>query len=172
MRKLFVAVLSLVSMSLYAGEKNQQLSYNLQKGMEAAGEGKYSDALNYISKELSQNPSNGYAYMLATSIYTDNEVYGRAMKSAELAIKYIPKKDKSSLSFAYSMRGSVYLGLEDTVKALDDYATAIKINPRLKDAYKNRGDVYFWQKKYSIFKHGFGTESKTAEYPGVCCCFL
>ena len=150
MRKLFVAVLSLVSMSLYAGEKNQQLSYNLQKGMEAAGEGKYSDALNYISKELSQNPSNGYAYMLATSIYTDNEVYGRAMKSAELAIKYIPKKDKSSLSFAYSMRGSVYLGLEDTVKALDDYATAIKINPRLKDAYKNRGDVYFWQKKYDL----------------------
>lgn len=78
------------------------------------------------------------------------EEYGRALTSADLSIKYLPKKDPEYLYFAYETRARIYAELEDTIRALADYSTAIKVMPDNDDAYEKRAQIYYEQKKYDL----------------------
>ena len=61
---------------------------------------------------------------------SQDEYYGLALTAADMAIKYLPKKEY--MIFAYSTRAGVYLHLGDTLKAMADYTTAIKVKPELR----------------------------------------
>lgn len=125
-------------------------TYNYQRGLEAMQEQKLQEALDYFNKDLKENPKNGYSFSWIAMLRNDNGDYGRALTAAELAIKYLPKKDAEYLIFAYSTRAGVYLHLGDTVKALSDYAAAIKVKPDEEDLYENRAQIYYEQGKYDL----------------------
>ena len=62
----------------------------------------------------------------------------------------MPKKDKEYVYFAYETRARIYCELKDTIKALADYSTAIKVSPEEDDAYEKRAQIYYEQKEFDL----------------------
>ena len=125
-------------------------SYNYQRGLEAMQDEKRQEALDFFNKDLKENPKNGYSYSWIAMLRGQNEEYGRALTAADLAIKYLPRKDAEYVIFAYTTRAGVYLHLGDTVKAMTDYDMAIKVKPDEGDLYEKRAQIYFEQERYDL----------------------
>ena len=125
-------------------------SYNYQRGIEAVQQEKMGEALEYFNKDIQENPKSGYPYMWVSYIYLSNEEYGRALDAANQAINYIPRKDSEYLTFAYEYRSKTYLCLGDTIKALADCSSAIKIDPKNTDLYNDRAQIYFELEKFDL----------------------
>ncbi len=125
-------------------------SYNYQRGLEAISENNSQEALEYLNRDISENPKNGYAYSWIAMLRLDNEEYGKALTAVNQAIKYLPKKDWEFVIFAYTTRAGVYLNLEDTVRALEDYTTAIKKKPDQPSLYEKRAQLYYELENYEL----------------------
>lgn len=125
-------------------------SYNYLRGVEAIQNKKSEEALEYLNKDIAENPKNGYSYSWVAVLRLENEELGRALTAADLAIKYLPKKDTEYVIFAYSTRADIYLALGDTLKAMSDYDLAIKIKPDEEDLYEKRAQIYYEQEKYDL----------------------
>lgn len=151
MKQLVILLISMLSLAAFAQDKNNRpSSYNYQRGVEAIQNKNMDEALEYLNKEIEDNPKNGYAYSWIAMVRAQQKEYGRALTSADLSIKYLPKKDAEYLYFAYETRALVYAELEDTIKALADYTAAIKIMPDKDDAYEKRAQIYYEQEKYDL----------------------
>ena len=143
-------MLSLSLTSVTAQKFKRPDSYNYQRGVEAVNNENTQEALEYFNKDVADNPKNGYSFSWIAMLRLHDEEFGKALTAVDLAIKYLPKKDTEYVVFAYSTRASVYLNLEDTVKAINDYTTAIRINPEDSRLYEKRAQVYFEQEKYDL----------------------
>ena len=93
-------------------------TYNYNRGLEELRNENYDDALIYLNKEVENDPKNGYAYSWIAMIRHTQEEYGRALTSADLALKNLPKKDSEFIAATYNIRAGVYLALEDTIKEI------------------------------------------------------
>ena len=63
MKPLLVVLLSVFTLCANAQDKmNRPNSYNYQRGVEAIQKENTEEALEYLNKEVSDNPKNGYAY--------------------------------------------------------------------------------------------------------------
>ncbi len=47
----------------YAQPKGVKQSYNFSRALEEVGKGNNVDALDFLNKEVKENPNNGYAFM-------------------------------------------------------------------------------------------------------------
>jgi clan AA aspartic protease (TIGR02281 family) len=125
-------------------------SYNYQRGLEAMQEEKKDEAIDYFNKDLKDYPKNGYSFAWIAHLRLLKEDYGRALTAADLALKYLPKKDTEYLVFAYTSRAITYLNLQDTLKAINDYTAAIKASPETASLYEKRAQVYYELRKYEL----------------------
>lgn len=125
-------------------------TYNYNRGVEAIQKNNAEEALEYLNKELEDNPNNGYALAWIATVRKYQEEYGRALTAVDLAIKHIPKKDKQYRAFAYIVRAEVYIGLNEKEKALADFAAAIKETPDDADVYEKRANLYYYLDKYDL----------------------
>lgn len=125
-------------------------SYNYSRGVEAIQNNNAEEALEYLNKELEDNPDNGYALAWIAVVRNYQEEYGRALTAADLAIKHIPRKDKQYKAFAYIVRGEVYVGLGENEKALADFTSAIKETPDDANVYEKRADLYYYMERYDL----------------------
>ena len=125
-------------------------TYNYNRGLEEMSNGNQEEALDYFNKELGENPKNGYALSCVAMIRYSHEEYGKALTAVDLALKNLPKKDAVMVAATHDLRADIYLALEDTVKALDDYASAIKVCPTEGQAYEKRAQIYYEQDKYDL----------------------
>ena len=146
-RFLLLAVCCLLFTIEVAAQKRPD-SYNYQRAQEAFEADEYDEALSYITKELKDNPKNGYAHTLSALIYFYNDDYGHALTSAEQAIKYLPKKDNEYQNMAYIAKAAVELVLEDTTKAVTTLTTAIKNYPKNAILYEKRAQIYYETKQF------------------------
>lgn len=128
--------------------KEKTPSYNLSRAIEEAHAGNKQSAMEYFNKEIDVNPKNGYVHMAMASFHIDNSEYGKARNSAELALKYLPKKDNESLSFVYMIRGLLHIIERDTTAAYADLTAAIQLYPSDETAYEKRGQLLYEQKRY------------------------
>ena len=135
---------------LHADNIKRPDSYNYTRGVEAIQNNNIDEALDYLNKEISEHPDNGYAFAWVSLVRIYNEEYGRALTAANAAIKKIPSKDKQYKAFAYSTRGSVFLNLEDTIQAVKDFTQAIALTPEDDRLYNARAQVYYEQGKYDL----------------------
>ena len=150
-RLLFVlSVMTWSIMWVNAQSVKRPESYNYLRGLEAMQDEKRQEALDFFNKDLKENPKNGYSYSWIAMLRGQNEEYGRALTAADLAIKYLPRKDAEYVIFAYTTRAGVYLHLGDTVKAMTDYDMAIKVKPDEGDLYEKRAQIYFEQERYDL----------------------
>ncbi len=147
---LIVLCIISVGMGVEAQNVKRPESYNYRRGVEACQNRQYKDALEYLNKELEENPKNGYAFSWIASIREYSEEYGRALTASNLALKYLPKKDVDYVVFAYSIRAKVYLALEDTIKALDDFSQIIRLQPKETRGYESRAQLYYEMEKYDL----------------------
>ena len=145
MRTIIISLLFLCSIQIGAQKVKRPDSYNYTRGVEAIQNNNVEEALEYLSKEINENPDNGYAFAWIALVQIHLEKYGQALTAVNMAIKKIPSKDKEYTSFAYSTRASVYLNLEDTVRAIKDYSQAISITPEESDIYSKRAQIYYEQ---------------------------
>ena len=125
-------------------------TYNYNRGLEELRNENYSEALNFFNKEIEADKQNGYAYSWIAMIRHTQEEYGRALTAVNMALKYIPKRDVDFLSATYNVRAGIYLALEDTINALNDYASSIKTNPSEENTYEKRAQIYYEQDKYDL----------------------
>ncbi len=125
-------------------------SYNYKKGVDAMAEDDWEKAEKAFLDEINDNPQNGYAHLCLAIIQLSNEEYGNALTAANNSIKYIPKKDKKALSFAYYKRAGVYSNLDKDELALADYGTSISYNPENEESLKERASIYYIQEKYDL----------------------
>ena len=130
-----------------------------RKGMQTAKMNRAIQAYNnrdipemklHLNREISENPNNGYAYAwLAYAQSIDNE-YKVAIDNATKALKYIPKKDKDYIVFAFDTRAKCYKIDGDYEKCLLDLNSAINAKPDNHSLYDTRGQFYYEQAKYDL----------------------
>ena len=152
MKYVWSILLLFVAISVSADDKklDRPTSYNYLRGVEAIQNENLEEAIDYFKKDLQENPKNGYSFSWIAMLRDHQEDYGRALSAADMAIKLLPKKDAEYVIFAYSTRANVYLILEDTVKAIADYTTAIKIKPDESDLYEKRAQIYYELGRYDL----------------------
>lgn len=148
-RYLILAMLFCCSIAFAQNVKRPD-TYNYNRGVEAIQNNNAEEALEYLNKELDDNPDNGYALAWIATIRHYQEEYGRALTAVDLALKHIPKKDKKYRAFAYIVRSDVYVGLGEKEKALVDLTSAIKETPDDADVYEKRAKMYYFMAKYDL----------------------
>lgn len=150
MRTILLSFLIACSSVLYADNLKRPDSYNYTRGIEAIQNNNLEEVLDYLNKEITEHPDNGYAFAWVALVRNYNEEYGRALTAANIAVKKIPSKDKEYKAFAFSTRASVFLNLEDTIQAIKDYTQAIALTPEEDRLYNTRAQVYYEQNKYDL----------------------
>lgn len=148
--KIVLCLMFLCTTSVWAQKMKRPDSYNYNRGVEAIQNNNAEEALEYLNKEISEYPDNGYAYSWIALVRNYLEEYGKALTAANMAIKKTPSKDKEYVSFAYATRAAIYLNLEDTVHAIKDYSQAINATPEDSRIYNQRAQIYYEQGKYSL----------------------
>ena len=148
-----IIMLLLINITTFAQKRPE--SYNYLRGVEAFQNENYSEALDYLNRELTDNPKNGYAFSWMAKLRFEMKEYGKALNAADKALKYLPKKDSEYMVFGLTTRAEVYLILKDTLKAVEDYSTAIRIAPDNTSLLDDRAQVYFEQKKYDLANADF-----------------
>ncbi|WP_168540324.1 tetratricopeptide repeat protein, partial [Anabaena sp. UHCC 0253] len=111
-------------------------------------------ALVAINKAIQFQPNNPNLYNVKFNVLSDLKNYIAAERAITKAIYISPRA-----SFYYS-RGIIYDTQKKLELALDDFNTAIKINPDLATPYIGRGFVYREQKKWELALADFNTVIK------------
>lgn len=150
MRKYLIVAMLFCCSIAFAQNIKRPDTYNYNRGVEAIQKNNAEEALEYLNKELEDNPNNGYALAWIATVRKYQEEYGRALTAVDLALKYIPKKDKQYMAFAYTVRSEVYVGLGEKDKALADLSSAIKETPDDADVYEKRANLYYYMDKYDL----------------------
>lgn len=149
LKPIMLTLIAIVSISIVSFAQHQgKQSYNFTRALEEAKKGNNADALDYLSKEVSENPNNGYAHMTMAILQADAENYNDAMTSLNLAIKKLPKKDKKYTGRAYASHAHLYAIAGDTITALADLDKAIRINPDDEDVQEALGQMLYELKRY------------------------
>ena len=147
--RIFAAILvALVTFTLNAKDIKRPDTYNYQRGVELYGEEDYDQAIEYFTKELAENPKNGYASLYLGLIAVDQEQFGEAIKRSQEAIKRVPKKDAEYVSYAYLVLGSAYSQMGEDGEAERNFAQAIALNPDNTNNYVHRARHYTKRKQW------------------------
>ena len=145
---LFVFLFALLPLAAQKGNKDFE-DYNVRRGLEMLqNDEDQGEALKQFQTALEKNPRNGYAHFFIGLVHLDNDENGNALSAFDLAVKYLPKKDKGTLSLVQSKRALVHLALADTTAALADLGTAIRLAPDDGDYLQQRGDLYYEMERY------------------------
>ena len=126
----FSLALILLSSTLFA----QTLSANFKKAEAKFRAQEYTSAIEYYTKDLTDNPENLNAY------YRRGFTYGMLgnHKAAIRDYSIIVRKDPDYV-WAYISRGSSRNKLKLYEEALLDFDKAIELDPKNQEAYNNRG---------------------------------
>lgn len=129
-RILLLLVVFLSASNIWAQKSidDSKHSYNYHRGAEAYNNGMYKDAMDFFDADLRDNPKNGYAYVYQSDIYYKHDLYGEALDKVNLALKFLPKKDKEARAVTLAERANIYAALQDTINALMDYESAMTLS--------------------------------------------
>lgn len=122
-------------------------SFNLQSGINYYMEDKLEESMDFLKKELAQNPKEGKAYFYMALINVQQESYAQGLTNINSAISNLEKTD-SYLADAWRIKGDVYNKLNDYDKFEAAYAKALSLNSTRADFYVSRAYCYGGQGLY------------------------
>ena len=125
-------------------------TYNYNRGMELLDNGELDEGLEYLEKELADNPKNGYAYSWMAAVYVEKEQFGNAMTYVDKALKYTPKKDKEYMSMAHAIKSRVHYLLGEMDEAIEHLSECVALQPENAEAYEQRAQIYYEQELYEL----------------------
>lgn len=126
----------------FAKEPQQPESYNYKRGCELINEQKYDEGIDFLGRELRQNPKNGYAMVWMASAFRDKDEKGTSIEYAREALKNLPKAEKYYTAWTHNLLSTIYWDMNDTVMAFREATLAIKSDPKTEDWYESRGLLY------------------------------
>jgi tetratricopeptide (TPR) repeat protein len=106
------------------------------------------NALSYLEKSITLNSNYAPGYCLTAKIKADMGDYPAAIDNYTKALSV----SRSGLitSVLNTERGRVYLKINDTENAMEDFESSIKLNPKDTMAYLGRGEIYAGKGKDSL----------------------
>ena len=125
-------------------------SYNFQKAMEAFNDDDNCLAEESLEKELDEHPDNGYAYLYLAQIHLMKREYGKATGEVEMALRYIPKRDRSFRATCYFKKAGILAKLDKLDEALVNFTESIRLDPEESIYYRERADIYYLEEKYDL----------------------
>ncbi len=133
-------------------DKEQEMSYNMQRALEAIENDDTEKCIEFLDKELAENPENGRAYAMKCVVYHETEELGNSLEAAVEALRYLKSDDKELVASMWGARGVLHKELGDTAKALEYLAQAIKMSPKdkVEDYLKERAQIYYEQDRYDL----------------------
>lgn len=141
---------------MVSAQKSKKIdSYNFLRGLEAFEQENYEEALEYLDKEMQDNPDNGKALVFIASIRNNQGEYGLALTTVNSAIKIISKKDKNFRSLTFTLRAKIYTSLDKIDNALEDYTSAIRLAPDNVVNYEERADLYYYLENYELAERDY-----------------
>lgn len=127
MKKLSFILAAILCCALgFAKEPQQPDSYNYKRGCELINEQKDDEGIEFLGRELRQNPKNGYAMAWMASAYRHKDENGTAIECAHDALKNLPKAEKYYAAWTHNLLSGIYWEMKDTVKAFQEVSVAIK----------------------------------------------
>ena len=148
---LLTMVLGLALSTVAMAQKAEQLknSYNYKRALEILhNDGDLNEVLDYLFKEVKEHPKNGYAYSLIGDLYLNNDQPGDAIEPINKAVPLL-QKDKEWNTYVYRQRAKLNLQLGKESDALNDWALAVKANPKDVDIYSDRAEYYYQRDRYA-----------------------
>lgn len=140
--------LALAAFSAMPAEAQKKTSYNYNRGVEEYENAEFYDAYTFFTKAAEENPKDAYTQLYLARLNDSFGDYEEGMTNANTAIKYLPKKDKSSLAEAYSLRSTCNIEQGDTLAAFADLDRAVSLDPKNTDYLEKRGDYYYQAEDY------------------------
>jgi tetratricopeptide (TPR) repeat protein len=121
------------------GKTNLSLSADdyYQKGNHLMARGKYSKAIEFLSKAIDLDPTYTLAYRDRGLVKFLMSKFGTAIEDLTKAIEL----DQTDYS-AYTIRGIVWEALKKYNEAIEDFSKAIVLNPTDISPYNNRGNAW------------------------------
>ena len=152
MKKLVVAMMValMATMSVCAQRVKRPDTYNYNRGMELLENDELDEGVEYLFKEIADNPKNGYAYNWIAAVYLGKEEYGNAMTAVDKALKYTPKKDKEFMTMAHAIKSRIHYLLDEKDEAIEHLGKCIALQPEDPEAYKERAQIYYELKHYEL----------------------
>ena len=81
-----IVIAAIGSFAAHAQIETAMKSYNFSRALEEAKKGNNADAMDFLNKEVAENPNNGYAYFYMAVLQADAENYSDAMSHINTAI--------------------------------------------------------------------------------------
>lgn len=138
-------------------------SYNYEKATEAYKAEDYDLALDFYTREISDNPKNNDAYFYRATIYRYKDNNSLALSDINIALKNYSKKDKTSLAACHSLKAKIYVSIEEIDNAIEEYNLAIKLSPNYQPYYISRAQIFFDKKQYDKAEADYRTILKMDE---------
>ena len=123
-------------------------SYNYEKATEAFKAKDYDLALDFYTREISDNPKNIEALFYRAIVYQYKEKNSLAISDVNAALKGFNKKEKKWIAACHSLKASIYIDIDQREKAIEEYTLAIKSNEEYKTYYISRAQVYYDLNKF------------------------
>jgi len=120
----------------------QAQSNNYDEAMRAMKVKDFDKAIDYLSRDLKDNPKSGRAFFFRAVLYRAKEQNEMALSDITNAIKYLPKDNKEWIANAYLVRGKIYSNINNNEKALKNFNNAIKLTPGMVDGYMDRAHFF------------------------------
>lgn len=134
-----------VFLSFYLKSVEEQSAFFFQRGMNDAGAGRYSEAIENYSKVIALDSNAFPGYFNRGAQYS---AWGKkSLAIADYNKALTLKPDDISV---YYYRALVYKDMNRDEKALQDYSRIIELDPNNVEAYYWRGQIYDDQGKYKL----------------------
>lgn len=138
----------IISLLLITIQLSFAQSSNYTEAMDAYKAEEYEKSLEYLNRELNDNPQNAEAYYYRAIIYRRQDKNALALTNINSSIKYFSPKETAWVAAAYNVRGDIYRDIEKYDNAIKDYSYSIKLLPKDGYNYLDRAQVYFELEQY------------------------
>lgn len=140
-----------------AAQKAGTQNYDYMRGIEDYNAEKYADAQRRFEKAIATNPKDGAAYNYLALTFNATQRNAEALEACTKAIALTPKKGKETLAANYDLRAKINLALADSVAAITDYTTAIKLQPENVEYLQHRADAQLAMGRFDDAAADFAT---------------
>lgn len=138
-----LTALALAASTTLPAQAQKKTTYNYNRGVEEYDKENYWEAYEFFQKAAEENPKDAYAQLYLARLNNAFDDASESISCANLAIKYLPKKEKEKIAEAYSLRATANFEVGDTLAAFNDLDRAINLDPLNTDYLETRGDLYY-----------------------------
>lgn len=148
MKKIFaiLTVGMLLLPAVLSAKTDYKENYNYKRAMDYWNKDD-AKCMEWLRKEIDECPKNGYAYYRLSALLRKSGEWGEALTMANKGLELL-KKDKEWGPYTYLERAEVYLGLGDSLTALQDMNAMLRMSPDDTDLLQSRGNLLYELHRY------------------------